>query len=266
MKTVDQFRPPKSFSPEVIDELVEKNNTLVGKNKKLALHKELMQIKKERNKKNSSLRPLLFNIGMALSLALVIVAINWKSYNVSGLVDLGELQADVDEIIEIPISQQPPPPPPPKQDLFRIEVVSNTEIVEELNINIDVEVTEETALEVIEIVDFEEEVADEVFTIVEEKPTPQGGIEEFYRYLASELRYPSSAMRQGVSGMVFVQFVIEKDGSITQVEVVKGISPECDKEAIRVIEKAPAWNPGKQRGVLVRVKQIISVRFVLKMR
>lgn len=265
MKTSNLSKFPVKLSHFVIDDLVEANHTLVAKNKSIAIHEELIQIKKDRDEKNKVLKPLFLNIGMAISLLIVIVAINWKSYNEVGLVDLGQIQADMDEIIDIPISKQPPPPPP-KQELFKIEEVNNKEIVEELQIVLDVEVTEETALEEIEIMEpiEEEDVVDEIFVIVEQEPLPEGGIDAFYEYVGKNLKYPATAMRLGISGIVFVQFVIEKDGSLTQVEVVKGIGAGCDEETIRVIESAPDWNPGKQRGVAVRVKKIMPIRFVIR--
>lgn len=267
MKTSKQttpHTPHTSLPPEVIDELAETNNKLVVKNKQVAVYEDLLKIKAERTQQSTALRPLFFHIGMAISLMMVIVAINWKSYEHGALVDLGQIQPDMNEIIEIPISKQPPPPPP-KTEIFKIEEVKDSEMVEELEISLDVEVTVDEAVEQIDIAspDMEEEVVEEIFVIVEQEPTPKGGIEGFYTYLAEEINYPSSALRLGVSGSVYVQFVIEKDGSITQAQVVKGIGAGCDEEALRVLNAAPPWNPGKQRGLPVRVKKIIPIRFIL---
>lgn len=257
--------PPNGLHPETIDALAKANNSIHKKNKELEVYDGLLQIKKERKVKAESIRPLLLNLGMAISLILVTVAVNWKTYHDGELVDLGTIEADVSEVIDIPISKQPPPPPP-KQEIFRIEEVKDTEIVEELEISLDVEVTVDEAVEevVFDELSVEEEVVDEIFMVVEEEPSPVGGLDAFYAYLSEELRYPSVASRIGVSGMVFVQFVIEKDGSITSPEVVKGIGAGCDEEALRVIKNAPNWNPGKQRGKAVRVKKVIPVRFILK--
>ena len=253
-----------SLPPEVITQLANVNRRLVERHKKQALYQDIMDVKSERKAKDLALRPLLLNVGMVLSILFAIIAINWKSYDDGEIVDLGKVEAELDEIIEIPLSSQELPPPP-KQEVFKIEEVKDTEIIEEININLDVEVTENEALEEIEFTPVveEEEKVEEVFVIVEQEPVPVGGFEAFYAYLAKELVYPPRAARFGVSGSVFVQFIIEKDGRITDAQIVRGIGMGCDEEALRVINAAPAWQPGKQRGVAVRVKKIIPVRFVL---
>lgn len=249
---------------EAIQKLSSVNKKTISQNKELGVYEGLLEIKRERKEKDNAIRPLLLNIGMTLSLLFVILAINWKTYGDGNLVDLGEVQTDINEIIEIPPSSQQPPPPP-KQQVFKIEEVKDTKIIEEIEMSLDVEVTEDEAIEVIDFVAPEapEEKVEEIFVIVEQEPLPEGGLEAFYAYLAEELDYPSRALRLGITGAVFVQFVIEKDGSITQAQVVKGIGAGCDEEALRVIQHAPKWIPGKQRGVPVRVKKIIPVRFIL---
>ena len=84
----------------------------------------------------------------------------------------------------------------------------------------------------------EEEEVDEIFTIVEDQPTPPGGMSAFYKYVATSLRYPAQARRMGIEGKVFVQFVVGKDGTLTDVQAIKGIGAGCDEEAVRVISKA----------------------------
>ncbi len=253
-----------SLHPKTIHELSLANKQLVKRNKEAVLYEGILQVKEERKKKDLALQPLFLNLGMVMSLLLAIIAINWKSYDDGDIVDLGKVEADLNEIIEIPVSTQEPPPPP-KHEVFKIEEVKDTEIIEEIKINLDVEVTENEAVEEVEIYigEQEEEKVDEVFVIVEQEPMPVGGLEAFYSYLADELNYPPKALRFGISGAVFVQFIIEKDGRITDAHVVKGIGMGCDEEALRVIKAAPPWIPGKQRGVSVRVKKIIPVRFVL---
>ena len=103
--------------------------------------------------------------------------------------------------------------------------------------------------------------ADEVFMVVEDQPTPEGGMEVFYEYIAENMRYPIEARQMGIEGKVFVQFVVEKDGSLTDIKVLKGIGGGCDEEAARVIEEAPVWNPGQQRGKFVKVKMVLPISF-----
>ncbi len=105
--------------------------------------------------------------------------------------------------------------------------------------------------------------ADEVFTIVEEQPVPEEGMEAFYQYIRQNLKYPETARQQGIEGRVFVQFVVEKDGAITNVQVIKGIGEACDNEAVRVMQNATAWNPGYQRGRPVKVRMVLPISFSL---
>ena len=107
----------------------------------------------------------------------------------------------------------------------------------------------------------EEENVDEIFTIVEESASFPGGIQAFYEYLGKELKYPRQAQRMGIEGRVFVQFVVERDGSLTDIQVVKGIGAGCDEEAVRVLKNSPKWKPGKQRGKPVRQKMIQNILF-----
>ncbi|MCX2575120.1 energy transducer TonB [Pedobacter sandarakinus] len=96
---------------------------------------------------------------------------------------------------------------------------------------------------------------------VDEYPEFAGGMKAFTRYMERNLRYPSQAQDQGVVGKVFLSFVVEKDGSITDVKVLRGIGFGCDEEAIKVIKKSPLWKPGKNRGVPVRVRYNMPINF-----
>ena len=207
---------------------------------------------------------LFFNLGLAISLLLVITAFEWKFYDEGSLVDLGQVDDNFEDLMEIPPTEQPPPPPPVIQQPEIIEVPDEEEIEEEIEVNLDVEITENT---VIEDVVFEEapaeEVADEVFTIVEDQPEPRGGMGAFYQYVNKNIKYPNQARRMNIEGKVFVQFVIDKEGNITEVQAVKGIGAGCDEEAVRVIQNAPKWKPGKQRGRPVKVRMILPITFKL---
>lgn len=205
---------------------------------------------------------MLLNIGMALSLFFVIVAFEWRSYDDAGLVDLGTVDDDFEDILDIPPTEQPPPPPPKVQIPEIIEVPDEEEIEEEIEVELDVEVTEETVVEDIVFEEApEEENVDEIFTIVEESASFPGGLAAWGKYLNKEMKYPRQAQRMGIEGRVFVQFVVERDGSLTDIQVVKGIGAGCDEEALRVITNGPKWKPGKQRGQPVRQKMIQNILF-----
>jgi TonB family protein len=106
-----------------------------------------------------------------------------------------------------------------------------------------------------------QELADEVFDIVEEQPAPVGGMKEFYSYVAHNLRYPTTARQKGIEGRVFIQFVVDSEGNLTKIKTVKGVGAGCDEEAVRVLEGAPNWKPGKQRGRAVNVRMILPITF-----
>ena len=103
----------------------------------------------------------------------------------------------------------------------------------------------------------------EVFTVVETMPEFPGGSEEMIKYLGNNLKYPKEAKDKGVQGKVYVNFVIEKEGIVSNVKVVKGVGYGCDKEAIRVVEAMPKWTPGIQKGKNVRVSYNLPIKFVL---
>ncbi len=220
---------------------------------------------KKNPKADLSRRSALFmNIGLSASLLLVIVAFEWRTYDDSGLMDLGNIDDDFEDIMEIPPTEQPPPPPPKVQLPEIIEVPDEEEIEEEIEVELDVEVTEETVIEDIVFEEApEEEAVDEVFTIVEDQPEFPGGMQAFYKYVADNMDYPSQARRMGIEGRVYVQFVVDKVGNVTEVKAVKGIGAGCDEEAERVLREAPKFKPGKQRGRAVKVRMVLPIIFKL---
>ena len=223
-----------------------------------------MEAKKHPEADLASKSGLFTNVGLVISLLLVIMAFEWKFYDDVSVMDLGQVEDNFEDMMDIPPTEQPPPPPPVIQQPQIVEVPDEEEIEDEIEVNLDVEITEETVIEEIVFEEApEEEVADEIFTVVEDQPTPIGGMSAFYKYIGIKLKYPPQARRMGIEGKVFVQFVVDKDGSITDVKAVKGIGAGCDEEAVRVIGGAPKWKPGKQRGRAVKVRMILPITFKL---
>ncbi|MBS9522957.1 TonB family protein [Litoribacter ruber] len=207
---------------------------------------------------------MFLNLGLMVSVGLVLLAFEWKSYDDLALKDLGTIDDDFEELLDIPITEQPPPPPPPVEQPIIEEIPDEVEIEEKIEVNFDVDVKEETVIKEVEISDAPvEEKADEIFDVVENPPQPQGGMEGWNKYLSSNLKYPTQARRMGIEGTVYVVFVVNTDGSIQDVDVLRGIGGGCDEEAIRVVKAAPKWTPGKQRGRPVRVKMRLPIRFKL---
>jgi len=180
-----------------------------------------------------------------------------------------------------PISpNQPPPPdvriPPPVKTIIKFlppkvtdkEVVEEEEMptIEEIKENETGSVDQEGTGEVI----FEEPVEEakgedpnKVFLVVEQPPEFEGGLEAMYKFISKNMKYPASARRMNIEGSVFVGFVVDADGKISETSIIKGISADCDKEALRVVQMMPKWRPGKQSGRPVRVKFVLPIKFRL---
>ena len=106
-------------------------------------------------------------------------------------------------------------------------------------------------------------VPDEAFDVVEVMPVYPGGMEGLIKYLSENISYPKDAKEQQISGRVLITFVIEKDGSVTEVTTVKSVFPSLDEEAVRVVKGMPNWKPGMQKGKVVRVKYTLPISFSL---
>lgn len=104
---------------------------------------------------------------------------------------------------------------------------------------------------------------DQVFTFVEQQPEFPGGLEKLFEFLGKNMKYPAAAKNANLEGNVIAQFIVTKEGKITDVQIVKGLSPETDAEAKRVISLMPDWAPGKQDGKPLHVKYTLPVRFSL---
>ncbi len=208
-------------------------------------------------------RGMFLNVGLAISLALVLTAFEWKSAE-SPLVVLEDHAEEFDTIMEVPITVIPPPPPPPVQQPV-IQIVSDEEIIEVVeDIIIDQEFTE---LLIIEDIVFDEPVVEkaaEYIDFAEHMPIPLVGIKEYYRFIAKNMKYPNQARRMGIEGKVFVQFVVNKEGEVINVKTLKGIGGGCDEEAERVISLSPKWKPGKQGARRVSVRMVLPVYFNLQ--
>ncbi|KAB1063395.1 energy transducer TonB [Salibacter halophilus] len=222
-----------------------------------------MELKKNPEVDINKKRNLFFFVGFVFALGMVLVAFEWKIFEETKT-QLGQLDIQMEEEEMIPITQRkpPPPPPPPKQQILEI-VEDDEEIEEELEIE-STEIDENTEIEFVETP--EEEVVEEpeIFQVVEDPPQFPGGEEELFKYLGKSIQYPPMAKDAGVSGVVYVTFVVNEDGSISDVEVLRGIGAGCDKEAIRVVENMPKWKPGKQRGKSVKVQFNLPIRFTLR--
>ena len=229
-----------------------------------------MEQYKNNNANLENKRGFLLEIGLIAALLIMWGVFNWSSA-VEKADDFGPLtlQDDGEELAPItrPEDRQLPPPPPPKQTITDIiEVVTDKEVVNEDFIS--TEIDEGSAVEIVEIADVDQpvEVEEEqtVFVIVEDMPEFPGGELALRKYIAENVRYPVMAKENDIQGTVYVRFVVDKDGSVNNVEILRGADPLLDREAIRVVESLPKWKPGKQRGKAVKVSHSVPIKFALQ--
>lgn len=228
--------------------------------------------------------------GVMVALAMMIFAFSWTSYKEK--IDASSMFASMDDVIEMETprtAEPPPPPPPPPPTVMQIMATDMPDV--ETRVFEDQSVSEETSIEAPVFVKREtaaapppppppppkEEAPKEIFKVVEDAPTFPGCEDvadkqerqrcaegKLLEFIYAKIEYPAIARDNGVSGMVYVRFVVEPDGSITNTEVVRDVGGGCGTEAARVVNLMPKWNPGKQRGVPVRVMFTLPVKFDLK--
>ncbi|MFN3840229.1 MAG: energy transducer TonB [Cyclobacteriaceae bacterium] len=211
---------------------------------------------------------LMLSIGLTITMLLVVAAFEWRTVEKSEVKIITRNSNVFEEIAEIPQTEIPPPPPPVLQQPRIVEVPDEQEIEEEIKVDFDIDVTDKTVIQELPVIETPkieepEEEADKIFMVVEQSASPKGGMAAFYKYISDNIRYPAQARRMGIEGKVFVEFVVDRDGTLTQFTVVKGIGAGCDEEAVRVLKNAPSWNPGKQRGKPVRQRMVIPIIFKL---
>ena len=230
-----------------------------------------MEIKKSA-KANLENKKLLFTeIGLVLSLAVVLCAFEWTSKD-STVAVLEDTTVLTEEEEIIPITQDTPPPPPaaPKIPILsdQIDIVDD-----EIKLDDDSFLNLEDNSDIgVEIIDYVAEVVEEVveeeaipFQLVEEKPSFQGGdANTFSKWVNSKLVYPEIAKENGVQGRVVLEFTVNTDGSVSNVKVLRGVDSSLDKEAVRVVSSSPKWKPGKQRDRAVKVTYTFPVIFQLR--
>jgi protein TonB len=172
-------------------------------------------------------------------------------------------------MMQITRREEPKPEPKPEQPKIAevLDIVDDDVEIED-DFDFDMEATDDTEYDFTSMIgDDEEEIEEEeVFYIVEDMPTFNGGdpATEFRKYIAQNLRYPEIAAENGISGRVIVQFAVDKVGQVVDAVVVRSVDPALDKEAIRVVMSSPKWVPGKQRGKAVKVLFTFPINFVLQ--
>ncbi|MCD6201221.1 MAG: energy transducer TonB [Bacteroidales bacterium] len=212
---------------------------------------------------------IFFEIGLIVAISLVLIAFEWTSTGFkTNEFEVNQAEQAEQEIIPITRQEKPkpkPPEPPKVTEILQI-VNNNVKLDDELQLQ-DLEADINTEVKPInyDVQEEEDQGGGEIFFIVEDMPTFQGkDVNAFRDWVAKRLKYPEIAAENGISGRVYVQFVVEPDGRVDNVKVIRGVDPALDAEAVRVVKSSPRWTPGKQRGKPVRVAYTIPIVFVLQ--
>ncbi len=230
-----------------------------------------MEIKKTDKADLENKRALFIQIGLVVALSIIIFAFEYKTYdNKNSNIAQRQAVQEVQEIVMATQEDTPPPPPEetPPAETTEFEIVDDSQkITQEFNVSSFAQ-TSNVAANVgkLDIKAEDEEVQEEVkiFTVVEQEASFPGGVEELGKYLAKSIKYPQQARETGTKGRVTLTFVVEKDGSITDIKVLRDIGSGCGEEAKRVVKEMPKWIPAKQRGKAVRQQFVLPVSFNLQ--
>jgi protein TonB len=212
---------------------------------------------------------MFFQIGLIIALIVSLVALEWTSGQRRASAFDGMTEEAIEEE-QIPVTEETPPEeiPPPEvtvTDLFEIvedDVVIDNEVKFE-----DDETSEDKVVEIYApVLQAEEEATeDEIFVIVEDMPKFRGGdINKFREWVQKRVRYPEVAAENGIQGRVFITFVVEPNGNVTNVSVTRSVDPLLDDAAKEAVAASPKWEPGMQRGRPVRVRYSIPIIFQLQ--
>lgn len=209
--------------------------------------------------------------GLAGTLAILFIALEWSSTSRRSNNLIGRTMIDSEEeemFVTIQTTTPPPPPPPPLPDIVeQWNVKEDDAIIEDFDFEpVD---DQDASIDIVNLnLDYgpnEEEDPDDmiVVPIAEQQPEFPGGESALMAFIKKNLRYPAFAAENGIQGRVVLQFIVEKDGSIGGIEVIRTPAEELSKEAIRVAQNMPKWKAGKQRGKPVRVKFVLPITFRL---
>lgn len=221
--------------------------------------------KKYNRAKLENKRLIFFQVGLIFTLALVLAAFEWsstpKSMKSLEITDYS-IEEEFSQITR-PKNLKPPPPKPKPQEVLNI--IPDTEETMDEYLAEDIEPEPYQEIDIEPLLEDPEEPDDTPFIIVEDMPTFNGeGLAGFRTWVMKNLRYPEIAAENGISGKVYIQFVVGFEGKVEDVTVYRGVDPALDQEAVRVVSSSPKWKPGEQRGKPARVQFILPIHFVLQ--
>ncbi len=227
-------------------------------------------ISKKTDRANLEKKKGLFTeIGLVIALIFTLAAFEYtkEDLKTSNLMAIQDAQGD-EEIVPITRQElQKQEPPKPKTIIIDLKIVDDDiKLNDDLNFDA-FDANQNDAIKIESVVgnQAEEEEDAQIFQIVEDMPKFQGGeIEEFRNYIQTQVKYPPLAMENGISGTVYVSFVVNRRGEIAGINIIRGVDPSLDEEVIKALKGAPKWEPGKQRGKPVNVSFSIPVKFILQ--
>ncbi|MDD3320532.1 MAG: energy transducer TonB [Paludibacter sp.] len=222
-----------------------------------------MVAKKSLNASLDKKKSVFLLMGFVVGLSLLFICLEWSKevikyevFNNSSYIDEGVEIIQTVEKKKLP----PTPPPPPIKSIENIEIVENTTETKPVDFKSDIDPNEKIDIVKVMPAKTEDDGGDVEFRVVEEMPQFPGNI---FKFLSENIHYPIIAIENNVQGQVICQFLVNKDGTIDDISVIRGVDRNLDKEAIRVIQSMPKWNPGKQRGKAVKVRYTLPITFRL---
>lgn len=222
-----------------------------------------METKKTSGAYLENKKTIMYMIGFVMVLSLAYIALEWSKSKVEVFKPIVSANETEDLIVEIPqtIVNPPPPPPPPVQLIDEIKVVDDNIAVNKVEFKSDFNKDEVITSPPVTYGDAPvEDMPDVPVVFAEKMPQFNGNVNE---YLSKNIRYPQIAIDTYTQGRVICQFVVGKDGSVEDIEIVRSVDPSLDKEALRVIKSMPKWKPGMQNGKPVKVRMTLPVNFRL---
>lgn len=225
-----------------------------------------MEIKKTPKANLENKKTMAILIGLVLALGIMFIAFEWSKNEIKVYEDAiqGEFVED-EEMIEVTFRDETPPPPaPPIQETVLSDIIDireNKEDIQTKDFNSEDDKTKKVVIQAPIAAPVEDPEENRIHVVVERMPEFPGGEAAMNQFINRTIRYPVIAQENGIQGRVVVQFVVNTDGKIVDVEVVRGVEESLDKEAVRVVKAMPPWNPGRQGGKNVRVKYTLPIRF-----
>ena len=226
-----------------------------------------MQIKKSPKADLNNKKGLFLEIGLIFALLLTVAAFAYTQKERNVEIIETSMEVVEEEITDITTQDQKPPEPPKKVEMQVLSDVLNV-VTNDTKIDTEFDFSEFSEdIEIVQQIEVVEEAAedDAPFIIAEEMPKFQGGdLMKFRSWVQGKLKYPQIAQENGISGKVTLTFVIERDGSLTNIQVMQSPDRSLADEAVRVLQSSPKWTPGKQRNSPVRVRYTLPVDFRIK--